>query len=396
MTETNNKKLKLHVSQLKKGMYVAELDKPWVNTTFLYQGFQIETDIQIEELKNECTHVYIEVANQVDTLPGTEFHDLKNKVHYTNACSVEEEFKIAKTNYSEAYSEVKSILECAKQKENLNIENIQKHVASCADSIIRNPNALMWLTRIKHVDEYTAEHCMNVGILAMSFGRYLGLNTAELEILGQCGLLHDIGKMQINQDILNKPGKLTDDEFNHIKQHPSLGHEMITGEAKLQSNIKEAILSHHERIDGTGYPHGIPASNLNIYTRITSIVDVYDALTSNRCYDKARPPNLALKIIYLGKGKHLDEALALKFIEFIGIYPPGSLIELNSGEVGVVLQSPTDRKLKPKIAIILDNNKKPTIHKIIDLQKHTGPNDLAIKTVLSEDAYDTDLSTYNF
>ena len=230
-----------------------------------------------------------------------------------------------------------------------------------------NANAMFWLSRIKHEDAYTAEHCLRVGILAIAFARFLGLPKSDMETLGLCGLLHDIGKMKIPGEILNKPGALTSEEMAVMKRHTSYGYDLLSAHHQLEPIIRDAALSHHERLDGRGYPNGVPEWKISRFARIIAIVDAYDAITSDRCYQDGRSPAKALRILYRERFGHFDAELTEAFIRMVGIYPPGSLVELNSGEVAIVLSTNPQQKLRPKVELILDSEKQPCEPTIIDL-----------------------------
>jgi len=237
------------------------------------------------------------------------------------------------------------------------------------DSIERNPSAMLWLTRIKNVDKYTAQHCLNVGILAIALGRHVGVGRKHMELLGLCGMLHDVGKMKVNQTILNKPGRLTREEFEHMKLHVTYGRDILVKDKSLQPEVVAAAYQHHERQDGKGYPTGMNAGSLNFYTKVVTIVDAYDAITSQRCYSDGNTSATALKILYENSGTQFDPKLVVKFIECVGIYPPGAVVEMQSGEVGVVLSVEPENRLLPKVVLLLGPDKKPMPQRIVDLKQ---------------------------
>jgi HD-GYP domain-containing protein (c-di-GMP phosphodiesterase class II) len=203
--------------------------------------------------------------------------------------------------------------------------------------------------------------------------------------------------MKLDQDILFKPTRLTEEEFNHIKLHAQHGRDLLLSDPMVPSEVIVAAYSHHERMDGRGYPEGLPEQSISFYARAVSIVDAYDAITSRRCYSSPKSSAQALKIIYESAGTHFDKKLAVKFIECIGIYPPGSVVEMDSGEVGVVLSADSDNRLLPKIALLRDANKHPIPQRVIDLKlerKKTSGVQHRIKSVLTDGAYDIDLEEF--
>ena len=224
------------------------------------------------------------------------------------------------------------------------------------------------MTKIKHSNEYTAEHCLNVCVLAIAFGRHLRMDERDLHLLGLCGLLHDVGKMRIPSAILNKPGRLTADEFEVMKGHTIAGSELLQETAgNLHELTLDVALNHHERPDGTGYPRALSAREISEFSRIISIVDTYDAITSNRCYAPEQPSADAQKIIFQHRGAQFDEELALHFIQAIGPYPPGTMVELRNGMVGIVLAGKPKFRHLPTVLLLRDAVKQPMEERTVEL-----------------------------
>jgi HD-GYP domain-containing protein (c-di-GMP phosphodiesterase class II) len=232
-------------------------------------------------------------------------------------------------------------------------------VTDLAQRVVDSADALVWLTHLKSRDEYTATHCVNVCVLALTVGRFLGLKPNALFPLGLGALLHDLGKLRVPQEILNKPGRLTEEEFQLMKAHPELGHLMLRDSEKLPPESLDIVLHHHERLDGRGYPHGLSGFAIDRLTKIVSIVDVYDAITSDRAYHDAISPASALKNMYSWAPNNFEPELIEGFIRCIGIYPTGSLVRLNSGEIGVIIASNEGHRLRPLILLVLDQDQKP-------------------------------------
>ncbi|HVL02574.1 MAG TPA: HD-GYP domain-containing protein [Dongiaceae bacterium] len=403
----NNKTFKkLHLvkvpsEQLELGMHVAKLDRPWLETPFLLQGFPINKQEDLDALRTICEYVYIDVLKTHYITPEARTNVIAPgtpTTRYQTTTAVENEIRAASEAYRKNLEEIKTLLvQIGGGADSLHAKLVKQHVRECVDSIERNPSAMMWLTRIKHADQYTAEHCVNVGVLAMSLGRHLGVNRQQLEMLGLAGVLHDVGKMKLDQDILFKQGRLNDAEFQHVKQHTTFGKELLASDPLVPAEVIAAAYSHHERMDGRGYPERLPEQAIGFYARVVSIVDAYDAITSRRCYSAPRTSAQALKILYEHAGTHFDQKLVVKFIETIGIYPPGSVVEMDSGEVGVVLSADPENRLLPKIALLRDANKKPMLQRVIDLklERATGTGvQHRIKAVLADGAYDIDLEDF--
>jgi len=192
--------------------------------------------------------------------------------------------------------------------------------------------------------------------------------------MGLAGILHDVGKMRVPTEILNKPGKLTDDEFVEMKLHSRYGRDVLLTLRNIGPAVDVAH-SHHEMLDGSGYPRGVSAESISHITRIISLCDVYDAITNDRCYKTAQPALEALRIIYNERGRQFDEVLAEQFIRHIGIYPPGSIVELHSGEVGIVISTNARDRHLPKVLLVRDSQKQPMTEHVINLEQAAKRHD---------------------
>jgi putative nucleotidyltransferase with HDIG domain len=422
--------IRVPASGLKLGMFVAELDRPWLETPFLMQGFTIRSLSEIRKLKEYCDFVFVDKqgrlwgdkkdpfrtgfglpkrnvdgsgdsglqkrarkasdkASAVETMYSRTEHQVQSET--------EEEHPVAREAYKAAHHTVSGILEDARLGNALDTQGAKKVVTTCVESLLRNPSALMWMAKIKHVDQYTMEHCLNVCILAIAFGRHLRLEEEELVKLGAGGMLHDVGKMQIPDEILNKPAKLSEEEFAEMKKHPELGRNLLMKSEGSMSYAVDVALNHHEQMDGQGYPRGLFAKELSQYSRIIAIVDAFDAMTSDRCYDAARSTLDALKEIYRHRGKHFDEELALEFIQLMGPYPPGTIVELNNGHVGIVLSSVEKKRHLPKVRVLLDKEKNSMQEEIVDLlsvERGMLPRDWLIRKVLKDGDHGIHLEEY--
>jgi putative nucleotidyltransferase with HDIG domain len=392
--------VRIHPVQLQLGMYVCMLDRPWLETPFLFQGFLLSHDDDLFALRSLCDYVYVDLLlTRVDVSglkPLKAISGLGPRA-YPVTVDIELEIGRASKAYSRSLKEIKHILHCIHDHHNIDIEKMIVAIRGCLDSVIRNPSALLWLTRIKHVDQYTAEHCVNVGIQAMALGRHLGLGIKHMELLGLCGMLHDVGKMRLDQDILNKAGRLTIEEVHHVRLHPVMGRDVLSEDPKVPQEVINVAYSHHERTDGLGYPDQLPAGSLDFYTRAITVVDAYDAMTSRRCYSVGMSPAEALKILYNNVGTQFDENLVIKFIECIGLYPPGSLVEMNTGEVGIVISVSPLRRLSPKVALLLDSQKRPMQQLVVDLMYEPSAKDggMRVAGVLPDGAHGVSLESFS-
>ncbi|MDE3119566.1 MAG: HD-GYP domain-containing protein [Nitrospirota bacterium] len=273
----------------------------------------------------------------------------------TETTSFDEELTVAKRVYKDAKDIVQQAMTDLRMGREINTDAVARVVDGMADSVLRNFAALTSLSRLKCFDEYTFFHSVNTSVLALGMGRSLGMDRATLHLLGMGTLLHDVGKTRIPLAILNKPGRFEPNEYEIIKEHALHGAQILSNTPGLQEGAIKPALEHHERVDGTGYPHQRKGHELSQFGLIGSIVDIYDAMTSDRVYHKAMPPFKALQFLYdLGKKGHLDPGLVERFIRCVCVYPVGSCVSLKSGEIGIVAQVYPDQPLQPKLLIVRD------------------------------------------
>ena len=240
-------------------------------------------------------------------------------------------------------------------------------VDDVVESIDRHPDALLSLARLKTADEYTYMHSVAVCALMVALGRQLGLDDAQCREAGMAGMMHDLGKAAMPQDVLNKPGKLTNEEFEIIKQHPRRGYEMLLEGTKVSDGVMDVCLHHHERYDGTGYPDKLAAEKISLLARMGAVCDVYDAVTSDRPYKAGWDPAHALSQMATWKG-HFDTTVFQTFVKSVGIYPTGSLVKMRSGRLAVVLEQNPSALTKPRVKLFFSTRHGlPLEHQVLDL-----------------------------
>ncbi|WP_198343202.1 HD-GYP domain-containing protein [Oleiphilus messinensis] len=394
--------VKMPVDNLEIGMYVTRLDRPWTEIPVLLQGMTINSIDDIELLRSHCRHVFIEIEKEfwIDNQksgPITAEGTAPNYPGLRENKPFHDTLPGAKIVFDEGVDHVEQIMENIKKDHQIDLERSRALIRSCVDSILTNANALLWMTKIKEKDHYTAEHCLRVGILSIAFGRFLGLSPAELELVGMCGMLHDVGKLKVPDDILNKPGRLSRIEFAIMKQHTNLGYDILKQYEDLEPMVQDTAMSHHERIDGKGYPEGLDAGYLHKFIRLITIVDAYDAITSSRCYKSGSPALDALQILFAERDKHFDKELVEAFIQMVGIYPPGSLVEMTNGEIGIVVSANPEYRLRPRVELVLTSDKKqrpPYIVNLADDIKDKSGEIYSIKKGLANGTYGVDVKEY--
>ena len=366
-------KKQIPVGQLRIGMYIVELDRPWLGTPFLFQGFAITSDEQIEALNKLCQHVFIDIerdrsyGGRPTSAAGA---SLLGPVVYSDATSVERELVIAKEVYTVFARTVETCLDLLRSTGELDVRPLEGAVRSMSESIKRNPNAMMLLISIQEKGSYEINRAVDTSVLMITFGRFLQYQTERLEFLGLAGLLLDIGKVKVPDSILRKPGLLTPEEYVLAGGHVTHSLELIRKTSGLPAGLEEIVSQHHERQDGSGYPLKLRGADISIDGAMAGLVDSFSALTSARPYAEQLSPSNALNHLHKLRGKHFHEALTEQFIQCIGIYPVGSVVELNTGEIGIVLAQNLVRRLQPRVMLVLDRDWKPLPTQIVlDLVK---------------------------
>lgn len=400
---------KVSTLHLKPGMYISSLDRPWGDTPFLIQGFFLKTEKEILTLEHYCEFVMIDTdkgvgadcyLNEAPKLKTNNYLEkfLKNeqslKVKYEDIKTPEEETPKAKAAIEDASERISSMMDAVKNGGTLDASAVRNVVEPILESVIRNSDALMWLTKLRTKDTYTYSHSIDNCALAIAFGRHMGLPKRDIRTLAVGMLLMDIGKMKVPDEILNKTTPLSEAEFRIVKRHVDHGVDILRNTKDISDDVINIALTHHERFDGSGYPAGLIGTATPVYGRIAAIIDCYDAMTSKRPYGKAVSPHRALQDIYNWRNKYFQDELVEQFLQCLGVYPTGSLIEMTSGEVGIVLAQNKTRRLQPKIMILLNPEKKHyEQYKTIDLMhdhKNDNGEDLKILHGLDPGTYDID------
>jgi putative nucleotidyltransferase with HDIG domain len=386
---------RISIDQLKIGMKIEKLDCSWLATPFLRNRFTITSSEQIQQLQASGVQQLEIEADDGEQDSGSTVPAMEAKAETTQPISppVEptpptvpftEELPVAKQVYKAAKLIIQQAMEDVRMGRALNMEAVSEVVGGMADSILRSPDALSSLTRLKHFDEYTFFHSVNTSVLALSVGRHLGYERVPLLQLGTGMLLHDIGKTQIPLEILNKPGRYEANEFEIMKQHVMRGAEILSHTTGLTDMFLMPTLEHHERVDGTGYPYQRPKTDLSQFGLIAAIVDIYDAVTSDRCYHKGKTPHDTLQILYqLGSQGHVDGELVQQFVQVVGVYPVGSCVLLSTGEKAIVKQINHHAPIQPVVVLLTNNNAHPLSTPVdLDLATQVGQPNRKIASIL--------------
>ena len=506
---------KIYTTDLKVGMFVADLDRPWVDTPFLLQGFLVENQEQILALRTHCEYVIVDrarstgdqfeapaatavaVARQpsgtaarnaaaskaddvtqvtrpqpVEKSPARARNEAParitrfpasvpyrarradaggNGAHeeglfgrlfgrltggkrsnerepavpppdipretpqefaaraellppgvqvqtYVDRVSVEEEVPRAQAAVEHASSLMDNLVRDIRLGQNFEIERVEEIVGDMVESVVRNPDAAMWIARLRQEDIATYGHGLQVSVYLTSFGRHLGFPRGQLSQLAQIGLLLDIGKIKLPRYLLEKQGRYTTEEYEEAKRHVQHGIEILSQTENIDPEVIEGIEQHHERMNGSGYPKGYVGDEIGIYGRMAGIVDTFAALTNHRPYAAAASSYEALRSISGWAGDFFHEPLVQQFVSSIGVFPVGSLIELSTGEVAIVVAHNKVRRLKPRVLVVTGPDKTRSPHPaMLDLlyeNKAGGDEPVYIKRGLAAGAYDLDLKDF--
>jgi putative nucleotidyltransferase with HDIG domain len=377
---------KINVHDLKQGMYLQEICGSWMDHPFWKKSFALEDPVDIKTLQTcGISEVWIDtdlgLDVEVTSASRSEEESIldiaarlqdaeKSKVNFSAPVSMQEELEQAKKTHSRARVAVTSMFQEARMGKALQLEEIGNLVDDISLSITRNPEAFLSLSRLKTIDNYTYLHSVAVCALMIALGKQMGLDNALLKDLGMAGLLHDVGKMMVPEEVLNKPGRLTDEEFDIMKQHPQMGLEILKGSQGVCDIALDVCLHHHERIDGKGYPDRLSGEALSLFARMGAVCDVYDAITSVRCYKTSWEPAEAIRKMAEWQEGHFDSNVFHAFVKTIGIYPSGTLVKLKSTRLAVVMEQSGKSLITPIVKVFFSTKENaPMQVEILDLSK---------------------------
>ncbi len=403
---------KVETADLQLGMYVAQLDRPWLETPFLFQGFEIRELSELRLLRKFCQHVYIDVAqgslpqdklaqalkpkpqditftrqravqSHPRTLAGrlmrviTRF-DSTGRIAalfgaqraYRNQVPTQVEAPQAIRAYDSAIAAMTEVLAHLRSGAGIDVEQVEKAVTPLIDSVLRNQDAMAWLVYLRKRDEYAYQHSIATSVWAVILGRQLGFDRAGLDTLAMGGMLLDVGKAKLPVEVTQRPGALSEAEHQLMQRHVPLGLQMIKLTPGINADVLAMVEGHHERADGSGYPKGLKGADVPVYARIAGLIDCYDAMTSHRPWARAKSAYDAIRELNGLAGLQFQKEMVEQFVQAMGMFPTGSVVELNSGEIGIVIEQNRVRRLRPKVMLVLDAEKKPLAeYRTIDLRR---------------------------
>jgi putative nucleotidyltransferase with HDIG domain len=354
---------RISVEHLCSGMFLHEMCGSWLDHPFWRTSFLLEDPKDIARiLDSNVREVWIDTSKGLDVEAGQSVEEADAEIERElrpaaamqsrpKRMAIELEIDQAAKICLKAKQAVTSMFSEARLGKAVNANDVLPLVEEISASVMRNPDALISMARLKTKDDYTYLHSVAVCALMLSLSRQLGLDEATTRELGMGGLLHDIGKMAVPSDVLNKPSSLTDQEFSVMRGHPEAGHRMLREGKGVGEIPLEVCLHHHEKVDGSGYPHHLKDAEISRYAKMGAVCDVYDAITSNRPYRDGWPPAEALRKMAEWRRGHFDETVFQAFVKCVGIYPAGGLVRLASERLAIVLEQSGTSLLAPVVKV---------------------------------------------
>jgi HD-GYP domain-containing protein (c-di-GMP phosphodiesterase class II) len=391
------------VGLLSKGMFVSRLDRDWVGTPFPFQGFHITSDEDLELLGLYCTSVFVDVHKgaggpdaPLQTLPRANAPVFpKRGPEYHNTAELADELPRAREVRDDVHAFAERLRNDVRNGQKLSPADVHEAMEPMVASLLRNVDAMFWMIGLMRRDSYAYSHAVNCSALAAAFGRHLALPRDVLVQMATGGFLLDIGKATLPPDVFDHPGELTAEARATVRRHVAEGVRVLDEAGITGEWIRGMVASHHERHDGSGYPEGLAGNRIPLAGRIGGVIDTYDALASKRPHSPGVARHEALQAIYRASGRLYQLEIVEQFLQCLGVYPTGSLVELNTGEVGVVLAQNQARRLRPRLMLLLGRDKAPYApYRDVDLMADGAADDdpdaVQIVAALEPGAYGLD------
>lgn len=391
---------KIPVENLEIGMYVSELDRPWLDTPFLFQGFVIRGTEELGALRKHCRVVTVDTLRDDGPAPMPAAAVVRPPRPPAEAMrELKAEMKQASGIHVAVFESIESAMGMLRDSGKLDVRKLETAVEPMVASVLRNPAAMSCLMRIRRKGGYLYSHSLASSVWATMLGREIGLDRDALRAVALGAMLLDVGKTRLPEAILAKPGKLDEVELALVRRHVEYGLDMLKEAGNVDARVVEMVAHHHERYNGAGYPEGQRGAAIPVYGRIAGIVDTYDAMITARPYASTLSSYAALRQLRALANIEFQTELVDQFTQAIGMFPTGTLVLLNSGEVAVVTAQSRIRRLRPEIMIILGPDKKQLEdYRVVDLAQFTpaadDPSSLWIESGLEPGAYGVDPAEY--
>lgn len=356
--------VRVDVANLTVGMYVCGLDRDWLGTPFPLQGFYVYDEEQISGLRKLCDYVIVDrsrsnIPPAVTAEMLMQPREMRLRVtEYQNTTTLAEEMPRAREAHETAAAFASKVLADVREGQKIAVEDVREAVMPVVKSVMRNADAFLWISSLGKRDVYEYDHAINCSLLAAVLGRHMGFGEETLIDLATGGLLLDVGKSALPDSLLQMEGAMTDSERRQMRTHVSHGLALLEQSGVYSADVIDMVRTHHERYDGAGYPDGLARNEIPLFGRMAAVIDSYDALTSVRPYRKKLAPHQALQQIYRERGRRYHGEVVEQFMQCLSVYPTGSLVELSTGEVAIVMAQNFARRLRPRVMVLTTPDKK--------------------------------------